>query len=139
MLLPRQTKSESNITTFEGSRTTFLRFELSNKVQMNVAPALNPVPEFDPKLEQQSSTPVPENCPSRSCWYKADSSNIAFSFLSKIWTSNFRLPWKPFRILIPFLTSKFYIEFQYHIRYEHYFVWILICSKILIRYACAYL
>ena len=40
MLLPRQTKSESNITTFEGRRTTFLRFELSNKVQSNVAPAL---------------------------------------------------------------------------------------------------
>ena len=39
MLLPRRTKSESNITTFEGRRTTFLRFELSNKVQSNVAPA----------------------------------------------------------------------------------------------------
>ena len=33
-------KSESNITTFEGCRTTFLRFELSKKVQSNVAPAL---------------------------------------------------------------------------------------------------
>jgi hypothetical protein len=27
------------MTTFEGRRTTFLRFELSNKVQSNVAPA----------------------------------------------------------------------------------------------------
>ncbi len=40
MLLPRRTESEWNITTFEGRRTTFLRFELSNKVQSNVAPAL---------------------------------------------------------------------------------------------------
>jgi hypothetical protein len=30
---------ESNITTFEGRQTTFLRFELSNKVQSNNAPA----------------------------------------------------------------------------------------------------
>jgi hypothetical protein len=35
-----QTKSESNIATFEGRRTSFLRFELLNKVQSNVAPAL---------------------------------------------------------------------------------------------------
>ncbi len=40
MLLPRWTKSESNITTFEGRRKSFLRFELSKKVESNVAPAL---------------------------------------------------------------------------------------------------
>ncbi len=39
MLLPRQTKSESNITTFKGRQTTFLRFQLLNKLQSNVAPA----------------------------------------------------------------------------------------------------
>jgi hypothetical protein len=34
-----QTKSESNIATFSTRQTTFLRFQLSNKVQSNVAPA----------------------------------------------------------------------------------------------------
>ncbi len=40
LLFPRRTKSESKITTFEGRRRAFLRFELSKNVQSNVAPAL---------------------------------------------------------------------------------------------------
>jgi hypothetical protein len=39
LLFPRRTKSESNITTFEGRRRTFLWFQLSKNVQSNVAPA----------------------------------------------------------------------------------------------------
>ena len=39
LLLPHRTKSESNITTFEGRQTTFLQFQLSNKLQSNLAPA----------------------------------------------------------------------------------------------------
>jgi hypothetical protein len=39
LLFPRRTKSESNITTFEGRRRAFLRFELLKKSQLNVTPA----------------------------------------------------------------------------------------------------
>ena len=39
MLLPRRTKSESNIATFHTRRSSFLRFQLSKNVQSNVAPA----------------------------------------------------------------------------------------------------